>query len=687
MSEIEEENRLNDLLAVLNAGYWEANLTGKSCYFSELLCKIFRMKSPYITFRELSAYFNDDYIVLFQNLIASLLNDEIHELLLPPTYFNKYVATGLNGRLIRTGLIRRTVLEDGSVKCFGYLQLIDKRDAEHRVLKLENKMNSLINQLNSLSVSLQNFLTKHDPLAVTEDIMRKVLNNFNGSRVYIFQFNEDASLQSCTHEVVAQGISSEKNWLQNIPTKDTRWLYEELASGRPVILNSLDDIPVQGEVERNMLESQDICSMMLAPMYSGKRMIGYMGIDLVCVPRKWTNEDYLWLLSLANIIAICTELYNQKKQSDEDKKYAENNDRLKSAFLANMSHEIRTPLNSIIGFSELLAETDDAEEKKEYASIIQSSNNLLLQLINDIIDISKIESNRLDFIYSDVDVNAILRELTADLKLRLKDKDIEVCLELGLPDCTVYSERNRLMQVIVNLLSNAAKFTEQGKITIGYILRDGMLEFFVQDTGMGIPKDKQSQLFGRFKKLNSVAQGSGLGLFISKTIVERLGGTIQAESEEGVGSVFRFSIPYKVSKTSSAKRKATNPVIVKKDVLSDKPILLVAEDTLPNYKLIEAMLRKEYELVHAKNGLEAVTLFKEKHPALVLMDIKMPEMDGIEALKGIRDLSPDFPVIAVTAYAFEENIREIMNSGFNDYLIKPIRCSALKEKLDAILHN
>ena len=169
--------------------------------------------------------------------------------------------------------------------------------------------------------------------------------------------------------------------------------------------------------------------------------------------------------------------------------------------------------------------------------------------------------------------------------------------------------------------------------------------------------------------------------------MERLGGTIQAESEEGVGSVFRFSIPYKVSKTSSAKRKATNPVAVKKDVLSDKPILLVAEDTLPNYKLIEAMLRKEYELVHAKNGLEAVTLFKEKHPALVLMDIKMPEMDGIEALKGIRDLSPDFPVIAVTAYAFEENIREIVNNGFNDYLIKPIRCSTLKEKLDAILHN
>lgn len=682
MTEQGVDSKLSDLLSVLNAGYWEADLTGKSCFFSELLCKVMRLKSPYISFEDIYDYIHDDYIVLFTNLITSLFNDEIHELLFPPYYFKRYVATGLNGKVIKAGFIRREVTQEGNVKCFGYLQLIDNKDAENRVFMLEKKLNGLINQLNSLSFSLQDFLKFSDPDVVTETIMRKVLLHFDGSRVYIFRYNQDLTLQSCTNEVVAHQVTPELDWLQNIPTSDTPWLFSQLNSEIPVILNALDEIPSEGFVEKEILRTQDICSLMIAPMYSGNRLVGYMGIDIVCVYRTWSNEDYLWLSSLANIISICTELFNQKKQSDEDKIKAENHDRLKSAFLANMSHEIRTPLNSIIGFSELLAETEDPDEKKEYASIISNSNNLLLQLINDIIDLSKIESNTLDFIYSDVDINAMIKELGHDLKFRLKDKNIDVHIEPGLPECIVYTEKNRFTQVVVNLLNNAAKFTSQGHITIGYKQQGDMLRFYIKDTGVGLAEDKLSKLFGRFIKLNNSFQGSGLGLFISKTIVERLGGNIGAESEEGIGSHFWFEIPYTVSE-AKAVIEEESPVTIKQDnLLACNSILLVAEDTLSNYKLFEAMLGKKYTLIHAWNGEEAIRLFKQEQPALILMDIKMPVLDGFAALKSIRDISPKIPVIAVTAYAFEENIKEIMQSGFNDYISKPILWTDLKEKID-----
>lgn len=234
----------------------------------------------------------------------------------------------------------------------------------------------------------------------------------------------------------------------------------------------------------------------------------------------------------------------RSEASEKAKRIAEYNDRMKSAFLANMSHEIRTPLNAIVGFSGLLAESDDAAERKEFAAIIENSNTLLLQLIDDILDLSKIEAGTLEFVYSEVDINRLLTEIEQSIRMRPHAAEVEIAFTCRLPECVVRTERNRVTQVMTNFLTNALKFTERGKISFGYTRQGDALRFFVSDTGCGIPAAAASRVFERFVKLDSFKQGTGLGLSICKTIVTKLGGEIGVESEEGQGALFWFTIPY-----------------------------------------------------------------------------------------------------------------------------------------------
>ncbi len=226
-------------------------------------------------------------------------------------------------------------------------------------------------------------------------------------------------------------------------------------------------------------------------------------------------------------------------------KKADEANRLKSAFLANMSHEIRTPLNAIVGFSNLLMESDDPEEKQEFAHIISTNNELLLQLINDIIDMAKIESGSLDYVYTQTDINELMEEIESQMKLKNKSEEVTVLFDHKLPQCVIYTDRNRLMQVMINFLTNALKFTFKGTVTFGYTLDEAgkKIRFYVKDTGIGIPEDKKDKIFDRFVKLNSFAQGTGLGLPICAMIAEKFGGSIGVESKEGEGSLFWMEIP------------------------------------------------------------------------------------------------------------------------------------------------
>ena len=379
---------------------------------------------------------------------------------------------------------------------------------------------------------------------------------------------------------------------------------------------------------------------------------------------------------------------NRKKMEQElttAKELAEESNRLKSAFLANMSHEIRTPLNAIVGFSGILASTEREEEKQEYVSIIENNNTLLLQLISDILDLSKIEAGTLELNYSNIELNELMRELERGFLLRVKTDAVKLEFVEPAGPCMAYTEKNRLSQLMINLVTNAIKFTEKGSIRFGYEMRENELYFYVADTGCGIPKDKQQNIFGRFVKLNSFAQGTGLGLSICKTLMDHMGGRIGVESEEGKGSTFWFTLPYKPAVKEDKKQmpKDIQPVSIERNKLT----ILVAEDNASNYKLFESILRYDYHLIHAWDGMEAVEMFREHNPQIVLMDINMPVMDGYEATREIRKYSAKSPIIAVTAFAYASDEQKVMESGFDGYMPKPINAKLLKAQLVDIMQK
>ena len=400
------------------------------------------------------------------------------------------------------------------------------------------------------------------------------------------------------------------------------------------------------------------------------------------IPKYEINGDLRQLIGSARVITAQKQMEESLRIAKEE---AERSNTLKSAFLANMGHEIRTPLNAIVGFSELLADAQDEEEKKEYLNIIKNSNALLLQLVGDILDLSKIEAGTLEFSFADHDLSEIMEELERTARMKISDPAIEVACKERMPGCTIHTDRGRLSQVMHNFINNAAEFTGQGHIHFGYRkLPDDRWYFYVEDTGCGIPSDKIDNIFGRFVKLDAKAKGTGLGLAISKSIIERLGGEIGVTSVNGEGSTFWFRLPAGCVTTSGSAAEAIESPPESPCPDTGQPTLLIAEDDPANYKLFEVMLKKHYTLLHAWNGREAVEIFRANRPCMILMDIKMPEMDGYEATAAIRELSSDIPIVAVTAFAYPEDMRRILSSGFNGCLPKPVSAESLKKKISEL---
>ena len=412
------------------------------------------------------------------------------------------------------------------------------------------------------------------------------------------------------------------------------------------------------------------------------------------------------------IIGIC--MSTQKYKDTENKlnealQKAQRSDELKSVFLANMSHEIRTPLNAIVGFSTLLACGDadlSRQEIMEFTSLIEKNSQLLMVLISDILDLSKIESNTMEFHFEKVSLNGILESIYSAQKMNLR-KGVELLLDLPDRAAVIYTDPTRLGQVVNNLINNAVKFTAEGRITIGYRLKDfATLEVFVEDTGTGMSEEVLAHIFERFYKGDAFVQGTGLGLSICKSIVERLGGKITVNSEFGVGTTFNFTLPYNIikkvadttegmqsslSSQSSQLSQSSQPSDLTEQPSNETPqeqipekqaCILIAEDTDSNYDLLNAILGKNYRLVHAHDGMEAVIMYDEVKPDLILMDIKMPNLDGLEATKIIRELSATVPIVVQSAYAYPQDQKAAKEAGCSDFISKPIVQSELKKMLN-----
>ena len=402
------------------------------------------------------------------------------------------------------------------------------------------------------------------------------------------------------------------------------------------------------------------------------------------------NSEYLKLNeklkeSLDHIRKMNSELIISKNKAEES-------DKLKSSFLANMSHEIRTPLNGILGFSSLLKDENITKENTErYIDIIDSSGQQLLTIINDILDISKIEAGQISISIEVVNISQLMNELLQQFRHQAEIKNLDLILNSGNlhENIVINTDGNRLRQIICNLLNNAIKFTSNGKIEFGLLHKGSFTEFYVSDSGIGITPEDQSFIFKPFRKVETSLTpkygGTGLGLSISKAFIEKLGGTITLQSDPNQGSTFIFTIPQtEITEPNHQKHTGKDQDLHRN---WDQKTILIAEDEKFNFCYLEELLKSmSVNVLHAWNGLEAVELTKN-HPdiSLVLMDIRMPVMDGHTAIKRIKELRPHLPVIAQTAYASKDDVQNASMSGFDSYLTKPIARELFVQVIDKYL--
>lgn len=800
----DDNERCRRLSFLGRIGWWEADFSTRQYLCSEYVCSLLGVKGEVLSFADFGRMIREDYRARISREFLSITEVDVYEQTFPV-----YTEAGVVWVYSRMGF--KEIAPDGHLKAFGILQRVtepaDKEEQERM-----RHINNLLYRQNSISHSLSHFLKEESVASGIYEILGDILDFFHAGRAYIFEYNEDYTSQTCTYEVVAEGVRPEEETLRDIPVTATSWWASQILSGKPILFESLHRPSGMDEDEFLLLKRQGIRALMVVPLVADGTVKGYLGVDLVDRTILWSNEDYQWLSSLANIISICMELRKTKneaicerraldrseklfrnifanipagveiydkdgilvdvnnkdieifgirdkadvigislfenpnlspqliekirtrdvadfrleykfekvegyypstrrntlniytkvskiydsrggftgyalinidntermdalsricdfenffllisdyakvgyaklnlldkkgyaikqwyknmgedentplsevvgvysKMHPEDRKRmldffhkacigdakdfkeeirilrpgtedkwnwvrtnvvvnqfkpeegiieliginyditelketeaklidardrAEMADRLKSAFLANMSHEIRTPLNAIVGFSSLLVQEENPEEREQYMAIVEENNELLLQLISDILDLSKIEAGTFDLVMREVDVNLLCEDMIRVMQMKAKP-GVEVVFDRRLPECVIVSDRNRLNQVIANFMNNAIKFTSAGSIRLGYDRVDGKhLRFYVADTGIGIMREKQAEVFDRFVKLNTFVHGTGLGLSISKSIIEQMGGTIGVESEPGKGACFWFTLP------------------------------------------------------------------------------------------------------------------------------------------------
>ena len=378
------------------------------------------------------------------------------------------------------------------------------------------------------------------------------------------------------------------------------------------------------------------------------------------------------------IICLCMEIGDRVRHMEElltQRHRAEESDRMKSLFIANMSHEIRTPLNAIIGFSEFLMKENIPEKRRQYMDIVRNSSVLLFQIVNDILDLSRMEAGMSEIQFEDTDIGAMVMEVAENY---ISDMKPGVRFLTDVPDGNIQAptDAGRVKQVLFNLISNAVKHTEKGAITLKVEEGGEYLTFSVADTGCGIPDDKLNVIFNRFEKLNRFVQGTGLGLSVCKAIVERLGGSITVTSKMDEGSIFSFSIPYRNFAPNNGNIDSVN------DAKRRKKILL-AEISEENLQLIRKSLSKRYDLLEIADHEMIINSFILDHPNLVLISMEIVGKQDI--IRKIRAISSTVPIIAMTSSDYYHDQRQAFESGCTDVIAKPFSAGKLEEVVMAFI--
>jgi PAS domain S-box-containing protein len=461
--------------------------------------------------------------------------------------------------------------------------------------------------------------------------------------------------------------------------------------GKPLLLNSEEEARFAAENNIELLGSPAACWLGV-PLLSGEKTIGVLVVQSYTNENAYDNATIRLLILIAHELSIIIERNKMIVDLVAAKDKAEESDRLKSAFLANMSHEIRTPMNGILGFAELLKEPKlSGEEQQMFIEIIEKSGERMLGIINDLINISKIESGQMEIRFSETNINDQLEFLYNFFKLEAKQKRLKLIVNhpLSNENSNIITDKEKLYAILTNLIKNSLKFTKRGSIEFGYRVAESELIFYVKDTGIGVPENKQKTIFERFVQassgMSSVYEGAGLGLAISKAYVEMLDGKIWIESKPDSGTCFYFTLPLKLETEIYSEKTDEKAVVFEND--GNKITVLIAEDDEISIIYLSHILKAcNMEILVAKTGGEAVEMSRKfQQIALILMDINLPVFDGQIAAQIIKGFRPELPIIAQTAYALIED-KERYNDTFDDYITKPVKADELQQKMRKVLN-
>lgn len=574
---------------------------------------------------------------------------------------------------------RGSFLSDGRA-IVSLADISERKITEQKLLRKDNLLQA--------SAEASQLLFTDQPLEVlVSKALETIGKAIDRDRVYVFEFHSDtvsgANLMSQRYEWVKDGITVQINnpELQNVPVDEVAPRWWNLLSHGLVVKGNIKDFP---ESEREALQAQDIISILVMPIVINGKCWGFVGFDNCKTEDNWTEAESHILKSVSSTIGMAIVRRRAEIDLRQAKDKAEEYNNLKTAFLQNMSHEIRTPMNGILGFTELLSEPDlTGEIQMEYINIIRSSGQRMLNIINDLMDVSLIESGQVEISNTSFNLN---EEIMSIYRFFLPEADAKslrlLYTSAGFGSKNiVFTDKEKLYAVLSNLVKNAIKYTDKGFVEIGLQKINDEYIFSVKDSGIGIPGEKREMIFDRFVQadltISKPYEGAGLGLAIAKAYVELLGGRIWVESELGKGSQFYFTLP--VSESQTPEMKESEMVHKISPGGGSAFNVLIAEDTESSDFYLTQLLKKYSKAIfHVKNGLHAVEVFKNNPGIdLILMDIKMPEMDGYQATRLIREFDKQVIIIAQTAYALTGDREKALHAGCNDHVTKPIKRETL----------
>ena len=542
-----------------------------------------------------------------------------------------------------------------------------------------------------------------------DELLRRI-GEFSGvDRSYFFSFDYAEKTCSNMNEWCKSGVEPQITELQGIPIDVLPMWMETMLEGREVYIDDLAKLPETWSSEKAILEPQGIQSLLSLPVRESEFLYGFIGFDAVDEKIVWDDSSRMLLRLIADNIGSVMRRNEQNKElaakiqlAEEMAVQANEANKAKSEFLANMSHEIRTPLNGVIGFGELLNATELSPTQKEYVKFLNESAALLMELINQVLDLAKIEAGKMQLNVERCSPRKIF-ETAVQLTQHLADKkNVKVYLTLDskLPT-TVYADSIRLSQVLINLLSNAIKFTDKGSVTLTVDVQAGSnassvaLTIGIRDTGIGISDAQKQVLFTAFGQADASTSkrygGTGLGLVISNNLLHLMNSRVEFESELNKGSHFYFTLELPSEKepmhapSASIDLKPLANAAAAGNLRSEKPVALIVEDNELNLVLCRTLLAKlypHYTFISATSGYQAIEMVEQHSPEFILMDIQMPDMDGRETTQKLRELHYTKPIIACTANAISGEREKCLDAGMDDYIAKPINQELLQEIVD-----